>query len=135
MDPTLPNPPMPFRGRYRIVLAVVLGFCAFIVVSVADEMLRAAGSPSLAVAFVIMGAYLAVCQFLVAKKGVRPGANRATLLGMAAPPVLMFFVSTLVFESHDVFMNQGVPGLLAGCLGPAVGAIAAWALPTKALPT
>lgn len=119
-------------SSHRVGLAVVLGFCAFIVASVSDEMLGAAGGQSLPVTFVIMGAYLALCQFLVAKKGVEPSANWATLLGMAAPPALMFFVSTLVFESHEVFLNQGIPGLLAGCLGPVVGAIAAWARPKKA---
>ena len=116
----------------RVVLAVVLGFCAFIVAAVSDEMLGAARSPSLGISFVIMGAYLAICQFFVAQKGVGPGANWSTLLGMAAPPVLMFFVGTLVFERHEVFMNQGIPGLLAGCLGPLLGAIAAWAMPWKA---
>jgi len=119
----------------RVVLAVVLGFCAFVVASVSDEMLGAARSQNLPVTFVIMGAYLALCQFLVAKRGVAPSGNWATLLGMAAPPVLMFFVGTLVFESHEVFLNQGIPGLLAGCLGPVVGAIAAWALPKKASQT
>jgi Na+-translocating ferredoxin:NAD+ oxidoreductase RnfA subunit len=121
-------------SSHRVVLAVVLGLCSFVVASVSDEML-AARSQGLPVTFVIMGAYLALCQFLVAKKGVEPGANRATLLGMAAPPVLMFFVGTLAFESREVFLSQGIPGLLAGCLGPVVGAIAAWALPKKALQT
>ena len=116
----------------RVVLAVVLGFCAFIVVSVSDGMLGAARSQSVDVSFVIMGAYLALCQFLVATKGVQPGANWATLLGMATPPVLMFFVATLVLERHEVFVNQGIPGLLAGSLGPVLGAIAARALPKKA---
>lgn len=119
-------------SSHRVGLAVVLGLCAFIVASVSDEILGAAGSQSLPVTFVITGAYLALCQFLVAKKRVEPSANWATLLGMAVPPVLMFFVSTLVFESHEVFLNQGIPGLLAGCIGPSVGAIAAWALPKKA---
>ncbi|MBE0616699.1 MAG: hypothetical protein IH608_02070, partial [Proteobacteria bacterium] len=105
-------------SRHRVLLAVVLGFCAFIVASVSDEVLGDAGRQSLPVTFVIMGAYLAFCQFLVAQKGVAPAANWTTLLGMAAPPVLMFFVATLVFESHEVFLNQGIPGLLAGCLGP-----------------
>ena len=59
------------RNR-RVVLSVVLGFCAFIVATVSDEMLGA------------------------------------------------------------VFLNQGVPGLLAGCLGPVVGAIAAGAMPARA---
>ena len=116
----------------RVVLAVVLGFCAFIVASVADGMFRAARSTSLPLSFVIMGVYLALCQFFVATKGVNPVANRATLLGMAAPPVLMFFVGTLVFERHEVFLNQGIPGLLAGSLGPVLGAVAAWAWPKKA---
>jgi hypothetical protein len=116
----------------RVVFAVVLGFCAFIVASVSDGMLGAARSPSPPLSFVIMGAYLALCQFLVAKKGVDPRANWATLLGMAAPPVLMFFVGTLAFERHEVFVNQGIPGLVAGCLGPVLGAFAAWALPKKA---
>ena len=119
-------------SNLRVVLAVVLGCCAFVVGSVSDGMLGAARSPSPPLSFAIMGAYLALCQFLVAKKGVGPGANWSTLLGMAAPPVLMFFLGTLLFERHEVFLNQGIPGLLAGCLGPGFGAVAAWTWPTKA---
>lgn len=118
-------------SSWRVALAVVLGFGAFIVGSASDGMLGAARSPSPPLTFVIMGVYLALCQFLVAKKGVKPRANWATLLGMAAPPVVLLFAGTLVFERHEVFLNQGVPGLLAGSLGPALGAVAAWAWPKK----
>lgn len=116
----------------RVVLAVALGLGAFVVTSVADAMLGAARSASPPLSFVIMGAYLALGQFLVATKGLSPRANWATLLGMAAPPVLFLFVGTLVFESREVFLNQGIPGLLAGCLGPALGAVGAWISPRKA---
>lgn len=115
----------------RVALAVALGFGAFVVTSVADGLLGAARSASPPASFVIMGAYLAIGQFLVATKGLPPRANGTTLLGMAAPPVLLFFVGTLVFESHEVFVNQGIPGLLAGCLGPALGAVVAWMWPRK----
>lgn len=119
------------RG-HRVVLAVIMGFGTFLVASVADAMLGAARAPSPAMTFVIVGAYLALCELLVARKGVEPRANVATLVGLAGPPVLMFFGIPLLFERHDVFLNQGVPGLLAGVLGPIAGAIAAWALPPKA---
>jgi FtsH-binding integral membrane protein len=116
----------------RVVLAVVLGFGAFIVGSASDDMLGAARSPSPPLSFVIMGAYLALCQFLVAKKGMTPRANWATLLGMAAPPALILFAGTFAFERQEIFLNQGVPGLLAGSLGPVLGAVAAWVWPTNA---
>jgi hypothetical protein len=64
------------------VIAVVLGFCAFGVASLSDAILGAARSPSPPLTFVFMGAYLAVCQFLVAPNGVGLRANRATLVGM-----------------------------------------------------
>jgi hypothetical protein len=110
----------------RIVVAIILGFCTFIVVIAAGETLG--DLP----AWVIGGTYLAVCQFFVARKGVGLRANRATLLGMGAPPVLMFSFGTLLLEKRDVFLTQGIPGVLIGCLGPVVGAIAASALPAKA---
>ena len=56
--------------------------------------------------------------------------NLAILLGMVAPPFLMF-AATFVLESRAVMLNQGVPGVLASCLGPLVGVITAGSLKAK----
>jgi hypothetical protein len=79
-----------------------------------------------------MGAYLAICEFLVAQKGVEPGENWTTLLGIAAPPMLIEAVGIPLFEGYAYFLHNGIAGLLAGSLGPLVGAIAAWAVPKQA---
>jgi len=110
----------------RVALAVVLGVSAFGVASLSDELLGAARSPTPAATFVIMAVYLALCQFFVATKGVGLRANVATLLGMAAPWFLLFLV-TVSFESRATIISQGIPSLLAGSLGPLVGAIVAGA--------
>ncbi|TAK17936.1 MAG: hypothetical protein EPO35_02045 [Acidobacteria bacterium] len=80
--------------------------------------------------FVIMGVYLGVCQLLVAAKGIGLRSNLATLLGMAAP-LSLGFVANVVFESREVILNQGLPLLLAGCVGPLAGAIVAKAFPAR----
>lgn len=119
----------------KVVLAVFLGFGGFFVTIIYEEMFGSARGPMTPMAFVIMGVYLAICEFFVAKRGVEPGENWATMLGMAAPPVLIWFVLIPLIERRDSFMHDGIPGLLAGCLGPLAGAIAAWALPKKAQET
>jgi hypothetical protein len=114
----------------RVALAVALGVSAFGVGTLSDGMLGAARSPTPSATFVIMGAYLAVCQFLVAAKGVGLRANLATLLGMTAPWFLGF-VANVVLENRDTLLSQGIPMLLAGSLGPLAGAIVAGASEAK----
>jgi len=116
----------------KIVLAAFLGFCA-IIVEIASEMIFGAPrGPAPLVAFIIMGTFLAICEFFVAHKGVEPAENWATMLGMATPPVLIFVVVIPVIERHQAFLSLGIPSLLAGSIGPLVGAIAAWAMPETA---
>ncbi len=117
-------------SRTRVVLAIVLGIGAFIVATFSDDALGAARSPSPPLTWVIMGVYLAICQFLVAPKGLGLRANRATIIGMWAPMGLMG-VGTLAERGGHV-LSQFVPIELAALLGPVIGAIAAGALPRKA---
>ena len=106
----------------KVVLAAFLGICA-IFVSIASEMMfGAARGPKPLVAFIIMGAFLAICEFVVAQKGVEPGENWATMFGMAAPPVLILVVVIPFIERNQAFTNAGIPSLLAGSVGPLVGA-------------
>jgi hypothetical protein len=116
----------------KVVLAAFLGFCAIFVSIAAEMMFGAARGPKPLVAFIIMGAFLAICEFFVAQKGVEPGENWATMLGMATPPVLILVVIIPVIERHQNFANAGIPSLLAGSIGPLVGAVAAWAVPRNA---
>jgi hypothetical protein len=117
-------------SKTRVVLAIVLGICAFIVASFSDDALGAARSPSPPLTWLIVGAYLAICQLLVAPKGVGLRANRATLIGMWAP-VALIGIGSLADRGGSI-LSQFVPIELAALLGPVVGAIAAWALPKKA---
>lgn len=110
----------------RVALAVVFGLSAFGVGTLADGMLGAARSATPPATFVVIGAYLAVCQFLVAIKGAALRTNVPTLLGMAAPGVLGVF-GMLASESRDTFLSQGLPLFMAAGLGPLVGALAAGA--------
>lgn len=110
----------------KVALAVVLGVSAFGVGTFADGILGASRSPTPPATFVIIGAYLAVCQFLVAAKGVALRANLPTVLGMAAPGLLAAVVM-VTFEGPDTLLSQGLPLVLAAGLGPLVGAAVAGA--------
>lgn len=110
----------------RVALAVVLGVSAYGVGVLSDGMLGAARSPTPPATFVIIGAYLALCQFLVAVKGAGLRASLPTMLGMTAPWVLLFAVH-VASENRETILGQGIPLLLAGSLGPLVGAIVAGA--------
>lgn len=114
----------------RVGLAFALGVSAFAVGALSDGILGAARSATPPATFIIMGGYLAVCQLLVAVKGAGLRANRGTLLGMAAPWLLGFVVN-VVFENRETILAQGLPMLLAGCLGPLAGAIVAGASAAK----
>ena len=117
-------------SNIRVVLAVVLGICAFGVAEFSDDALGAARSPTPLLTWVIMGVYLAICQFLVAPKGVGLRANRATIIGMWAPMGLMGLGS--LGEGLANIMSQFIPIELAALLVPVIGATVAGALPKKA---
>ena len=121
--------------RMKVVLAAFLGFCAIFVQIASEMMFGAARGPTPVVAFIIMGTFLAICEFFVAQKGVELAENWATMLGMAAPPVLIFFVVIPVIERHQAFLDVGIPSFLAASVGPLVGGIAAWAMPLTASKT
>ncbi|MDP2858885.1 MAG: hypothetical protein Q8P50_13035 [Bacillota bacterium] len=66
-----------------VVLSIVLGFCTFVVASIADEILRASHRQISPAMPLIVALYLAVSQFLVANEGVGLRANLPRLVGMA----------------------------------------------------
>jgi hypothetical protein len=80
--------------------------------ALADGILGAARSPTPPATYAIIGAYLAVCQCLVATKRAGLRANLPTLLGMTAPCVLGF-LAMAVAETHDAVVRQGIPLLVA----------------------
>ena len=120
-------------SKIRVVIAIVLGICAFIVASFSDDALGASRSPSPPLTWLVVGVYLAICQLLVAPKGVGLRANRASIIGMWAPMALMG-IGSLAERGGNV-LSQFVPIELAALLGPVAGAFAAWALPKKAAQT
>ena len=110
----------------RVALAVALGVSAFVVGTLSDAMLGAARSPTPPATYFVMAGYLALCQFAVATKGVGLRANAATVLGMAAPWLLVF-ITNVTSGRGDTNMSQELPLVLAGSFGPVVGAIVAGA--------
>jgi hypothetical protein len=69
--------------------------------------------------------YLAISQFLVARKsggGLR--ADWPILVAMIAPLLAMFLLMAAV-EKRGTVLAQGVPMLLAGCIGCLAGSVAA----------
>ena len=74
---------------------------------------------------VAVALYLAICQFLVARKRNRGlGAIWPTLVAMIAPLMVMVVVIALVEKSHTVLV-QGLPMLISGCFGSLAGAVLA----------
>ena len=111
---------------WKAALAFVLGVSAFLVGTLSDGLLGAARSATPPATFVIMGAYLAVCQYFVADRGAGLRANLPTILAMTAPWVLIF-VSIVSSETRHSVLSQGIPLLAAGGLGPLAGALVAGA--------
>lgn len=66
--------------------------------------------------------YLAVCQYLVARRQARNHHElRPTMIRMGAPLLVTFFI-ILVVEKPEVVSAQGIPMLLAGGVGILSGA-------------
>jgi hypothetical protein len=112
-----------------VVLSIILGFFTFVVADIADEIQGAGRNASPPATSLIVVLYLAVSQFLVAKKGVGLRANLPRLAGMVAPLFVMLFVLVLA-EKRATVLNEGT-WLLAGCVGTFVGAIGAAAWRTR----
>ena len=112
----------------RIVLSSMLGFFSLFVDSIAEEVLQKQDRHETpAVAYLVTALYLAVCQFLVARKG-DPGlrAKWPTMIGMGAPVLAMFLFFAAGEEGYTV-LHEVVPYLLCVCAGIFIGgAMAAW---------
>lgn len=80
---------------------------------------------------VAIALYLALCQFLVARRERFASGTHAvwssTFAAMIAP-VPLAFLAIAVLEKADVVLEQGLPMLFAGCAGCLAGALTArWA--------
>jgi hypothetical protein len=111
----------------KIVLSVVLGLLAPFVFIMGAEPFEARGKTSVqeVLAGCIAGAlYLAVCQFMATRNsssGIR--ADWPILAAMMAPLLgMVLFIAAV--ENGDVVLAQGVPMLLAGCIGCLAGSVA-----------
>ncbi|MGA9624546.1 MAG: hypothetical protein WBQ65_08760 [Bryobacteraceae bacterium] len=111
----------------RIVLSVVLGLLSPFVFIMGAEPFEVSGKNSIQEVLagcIAVALYLAVCQFLVARNsGNRFRADWPILAAMMAPVLAMFFFIAAV-EKGDVMLEQGVPMLLAGCIGCLAGSVA-----------
>lgn len=110
----------------RGVAAVLLGFGYFIALAIADEMLTSPGHRQTPpAAWMIAASYLALAQFIVARKGLGFRSTRSTLAGMVTPVALMYFLS-LVAEHHADVAGQA-PWWFLACVSALIGAVAAGA--------
>ena len=112
--------------------AAILGFFAPIAfIGGAESFAVHEGNPlrELLAGCLVMGAYLVICQCLVAKRGGRLRDNLGAMAGMITPLSLAFLLMLLV-EKPPVILVQGIPMLLAGCMAVFAGALWAGALKT-----
>jgi hypothetical protein len=110
----------------RVVASVFLGFGYFIALAIPDEMLTSPGHRQTPpAAWIIAASYLALAQFIVARKGLGFRATRSTLVGMVTPVALMYFLS-LAAENNANVARQA-PWWFLACVGALIGAVAAGA--------
>jgi hypothetical protein len=111
----------------KIVLSVVLGLLAPFVFIMGAEPFEARGKTSVQEVLagcIAVALYLAVCQSMATRKsssGIR--ADWPILAAMVAPLLaVVLFIAAV--EKGDVVLTQGVPMLLAGCIGCLAGSVA-----------
>jgi hypothetical protein len=100
------------------LLAFCLGLLGFFLSFVG----AGAGLP---VAFILMGAYFSICQFLLSRGNVDAyRKDWPIMLAMDATFLVVIVIMVLV-EKREVFLSQGLGFLLACCGGTYAGAVAA----------
>jgi hypothetical protein len=108
----------------KIVLCVVLGLLSPLVFILGAEPFEARGETSIQEVLagcIAVALYLAVCQFLaVRNSSSRLRDDWPILAAMVVPPLA---VVLFIFE-RDAVLTQGVPMLLAGCIGCLAGSVA-----------
>ena len=108
----------------KILRSVVAGFFSNFVFIVGAEPFEGRGGNPVGIALaggVAVALYLAVCQFMATRNsssGLRD--DWPILAAMVAPPLA---VVLFIFE-RDAVLTQGVPMLLAGCIGGLAGSVA-----------
>jgi hypothetical protein len=110
----------------RVVASVFLGFGYFIALAIPDEMLTSRGHRQTPpAAWIIAASYLALAQFIVARKGLGFRATWSTLAGTVTPVALMYLLS-LATEKNANVAGQA-PWWFLACVGALIGAVAAGA--------
>ncbi len=108
----------------RVVISVILGLGYFIALAIPDEVLTSPGHRETPpAAWIIAASYLALSQFLVARKGLGFRATRATLIGMVSPVALMYFLSLATEKNANV--TRQAPWWFLACVGALTVAVAA----------
>src|ERR1019366_3197793 len=101
--------------KARIAFSIVLGLGTFIVLSIADEHFTSPGRRQTPPAsWLIAASYLAVAQFLMARKGEGFMETRPTLVAIVTPVALMFLLSLVTEKNADVANQAGWWLLICG---------------------
>jgi hypothetical protein len=108
----------------KILLSVVLGVLSPLVFIIGAEPFEARGETSIQeilAACIAVALYLAVCQFMATRNSSSGLRDDWPILAAMVAPLLA--VVLFIFKG-DVVLTQGVPMLLAGCIGCLAGSVA-----------
>lgn len=105
------------------LLAFILGVLSFVVFMVSAEAIGEDSEISVLTGCATGGLFLAVGQFVLVLKKDEAEVEDETVIPMLAPVVAVFLLIAAL-EKWATVMAQGVPLLLAGCLGTLAGAAA-----------
>jgi hypothetical protein len=108
----------------KIVLSVVLGLLSPLVFILGAEPFEVRGKNSIQEVLagcIAVALYLAVCQFLAVRNSSSGFRDDWPVLAAMVAPALA--VVLIIFE-RDAVLTQGVPMLLAGCIGCLAGSVA-----------
>jgi hypothetical protein len=111
----------------RILVSLALGVPSIFVFILGAEPFEVRGGTSVGLSEVLAGcialtAYLALAQFLVARKTERTLRADWPLAVAMAVPLLAEFFFVMAVEKHMVVLRQAIPMLLAGAIGILIGA-------------
>jgi hypothetical protein len=111
----------------KIVLSVVLGLLSPLVFILGAEPFEVRGKNSIQEVLagcIAVALYLAVCQFLAVRNSSSGFRDDWPILAAMMAPVLAMFLFIAAAEKGGVVLAQGVPMLLAGCIGCLAGSVA-----------
>jgi hypothetical protein len=111
----------------KIVLSVVLGLLSPLVFIMGAEPFEVPGKNSVQEVLagsIAVALYLAVCQFMATRNSSSGLRDDGPILAAMIAPLLAIFLLIAAVEKGDVLWAQGVPMLLAGCVGGLAGSVA-----------